>query len=241
VYEVPDDLRRAGSSRVEEHVTFYGLDELFPGSGLGETFNASAAFRTAIRAAMREDMFVPDPSKSDKINTAISSLGCSVMVNWKRSKSGYAALTKVFESNDVRGVTGEAFILALGGLCGTESHGSLIDITGTGRRKERHSWHQDSGLDRRTVMLGFPPSDGFDGVGVFSHAAKLSHPLRRADGDDAEGAVIQWEDFDAGELPVEVIGRPEYRPGHEVMVYCDATHVHSAPDETNRESVWRFM
>ncbi len=241
MYEVPDDLRRAGSSRVEEHVTFYGLDELFPGSGLGETFNASAAFRTAIRAAMREDMFVPDPSKRDKINTAISSLGCSVMVNWKRSKSGYAALTKVFESNGVRGVTGEAFILALGGLCGTESHGSLIDITGTGRRKERHSWHQDSGLDRRTVMLGFPPSDGFDGVGVFSHAAKLSHPLRRADGDDAEGAVIQWEDFDAGELPVEVIGRPEYRPGHEVMVYCDATHVHSAPDETNRESVWRFM
>ena len=105
---------------MEEHVTFYGLDELFPGSGLGETFNTSAAFRTAIRAAMREDMFVPDPSKSDKINTAISSLGCSVMVNWKRSKSGYAALTKVFESNGVRGVTGEALILALGGLCGTE-------------------------------------------------------------------------------------------------------------------------
>ena len=53
--------------------------------------------------------------------------------------------------------------------------------------------------------------------------------------------MIQWEDYEVGELPVSAIGRPEYSPGHEVMVYCDATHLHSAPDETNRESVWRFM
>jgi hypothetical protein len=40
------------------------------------------------------------------------------------------------------------------------------------------------------------------------NSAKLSHPLRRV---GKEGAIIEWEDFNVGdELPVEVIGRPEY-------------------------------
>ena len=153
-------------------------------------------------------------------------------------KDGICRVHWLFEEHGIMNLTGEEFIQTLGSLCGAESHGSLIDITGTGRRKERHSWHQDSGLERFTVMLGFPPESGWEGVGVFSHSCKLSHPLRQ-DGD--EGTIIQWEDFDMGDLPLEVIGRPEYREGHEVMIYCDATHIHSAPDETNRESVWRFM
>ena len=87
-------------------------------------------------------------------------------------------------------------------------------------------------------MLGFPPESKWSGVGVFSHSCKLSHPLRQ---DGEEGTIIQWEDLSTEDLPVQTIGRPEYREGQEVMVYCDATHIHSAPDETNRESVWRFM
>ena len=217
---------------------FYGLEELFPGTSLQRIFNASEEFRTGVRRAMRDDLFVEDPKMSEKANAAIRSLNSSLMVNWKTSRTGYAAFTKLFEEHGIMNLTGEEFIQTLGSLCGAESHGSLIDITGTGRRKERHSWHQDSGLERFTVMLGFPPESGWEGVGVFSHSCKLSHPLRQ-DGD--EGTIIQWEDFDAGDLPLEVIGRPEYREGHEVMVYCDATHIHSAPDETNRESVWRFM
>ena len=187
---------------------------------------------------MRDDLFVEDESVSAKANAAIRSLSSSLMVNWKTSGTGYAAFTALFEQYGVKDLTGETFIHTLGGLCGAESHGSLIDITGTGRRQERHSWHQDSGLERFTVMLGFPPESDWDGVGVFSHTCKLTHPLRQ---DGAEGEIIQWEDFEYGELPVEIIGRPEYCKGHEVMVYCDATHLHSAPDETNRESVWRFM
>jgi hypothetical protein len=31
---VPPELRAAGAAGVGEHVRFYGLDELFPGSGL---------------------------------------------------------------------------------------------------------------------------------------------------------------------------------------------------------------
>ena len=223
---------------VTEHVKFFGLEELFPGTSLQEVFNSSAEFRTGIRKAMRDDLFVEDESVSEKANAAIRSLSSSLMVNWKTSATGYAAFTALFEQYGVKDLTGETFIQTLGGLCGAESHGSLIDITGTGRRQERHSWHQDSGLERFTVMLGFPPESDWEGVGVFSHSCKLSHPLRQ---DGAEGQIIQWEDFEYGELPVGVIGRPEYRKGHEVMVYCDATHIHSAPDETNRESVWRFM
>ena len=44
----------------------YRLDELFPGSGLEETFNANDAFRTDMRRAMRKDLFVADPSMSDR-------------------------------------------------------------------------------------------------------------------------------------------------------------------------------
>lgn len=37
--------------------------------------------------------------------------------------------------------------------------------------------HQDSGLPQRTVMVGFPPEDNYTGIGVFSHAIKLSHRM----------------------------------------------------------------
>ena len=199
---------------VTEHVAFFGLEELFPGTGLEEIFNSDARFRTNIRRAMREDLFVPDDAASEKANAAISSLASSLMVNWKTSPTGYAALSGVFIDHGVENLSGESFIQTLGGLCGEESRGSLIDITGTGRRRERHSWHQDNGLERQfTCMLGFPPESDWEGVGVFSHSAKLSHPLRQ---DGKEGEIIEWEDFKVGdELPVCVIGRPVYSAGHE--------------------------
>ena len=156
VFDVPSDLRRPGAEAVVEHVKFFGLEELFPSTGLQEKFNADAAFRTAIRRAIRDDLFVPDPKASDKVNAAISSLSSSLMVNWKSSRTGYASLTKVFADNAVQNLTGRT-LSRLGKLCGPVSHGSLIDITSTGRKQERHSWHQDSGLDRFTVMVGFPP------------------------------------------------------------------------------------
>ena len=81
---------------VTEHVTFFGLEELFPGTGLQEIFNSNAEFRTGIRRAMREDLFVPDDTMSDKANAAIRSLSSSLMVNWKTSPTDYAALTSLF-------------------------------------------------------------------------------------------------------------------------------------------------
>ena len=106
VFDVPSDLRRPGAEAVVEHVKFFGLEELFPSTGLQEKFNADAAFRTAIRRAIRDDLFVPDPNASDKVNAAISSLSSSLMVNWKSSRTGYASLTKVFADNAVQNLTG---------------------------------------------------------------------------------------------------------------------------------------
>lgn len=56
--------------------------------------------------------------------------------------------------------------------------GSLIDIVNIGRLKVAHSWHQDSGLEAMTVMLGFPKENHYSGTGVFSHGVKLSHRLK---------------------------------------------------------------
>ena len=113
---------------------------------------------------------------SDKANAAIRSLSSSLMVNWKASKTGYAAFTELFEQHGVAGLDGETFIQTLGALCGEEGHGSLIDITGTGRRKERHSWHQDSG-----------PRLNEDG-----QLRKLSFTLQLSNPDDYEGGYFQW-------------------------------------------------
>ena len=109
VFDVPSDLRRPDAEAVAEHVKFYGLEELFPGTGLQEKFNSDAAFRTAIRRAIRNDLFVPDPNASDKVNAAISSLSSSLMVNWKTSRTGYASLSRVFADDGVENLTGEIF------------------------------------------------------------------------------------------------------------------------------------
>ena len=42
------------------------------------------------------------------------------------------------------------------------------------------------------MLLGFPPTDGYVGGGVFSSHVKLSHPLRPTHGDE-HGAVVEFE------------------------------------------------
>ena len=243
VYEVPERLRRPNAERVDAFVRYGSLEDVFPGSGLADAFHSDARFRTEIRRAMRDDLFVPDESLSAERNAAMRSLSSSVHVNWFESRTGYAALSELFARSGVN-LTGERFIKGLGALCGTPCHGTLIDIASIGKQKVRHSWHQDSGYDRYTVMLGFPsstPSEDLpDGVGVFTHAVKLSHPLAQQ---HAEGSVIQWENYVPyeGDFDVKYIARPVFKRGQELMIYRDSSHLHSAPDASHREAVWRFM
>ena len=58
-------------------------------------------------------------------------------------------------------LTGPHFMSTLSSLCGNSPYvfGSWIDIVGVKNKRIHHSWHQDSGLEQRTVMVGFPPSD----------------------------------------------------------------------------------
>jgi hypothetical protein len=126
--------------------------------------------------------------------------------------------------------------------------GSLIDIvTAASRLKPAHSWHQDCNLPQMTVMLGFPKTSGYQGTGVFSHAIKLSHPLK--DQVPGGGQVVQYDEYEGvgkdpklpNNLPESVILRPWYGKGREIMIYDDSWHIHSAPDHIYRTSVWRFM
>ena len=108
-------------------------------------------------------------------------------------------------------------------------------------RRVAHSWHQDSGISSKTVLLGFPPRNGYVGGGVFSSHVKLSHPLKPTEG-EAHGMVVEFERFEPPlEIPEEHVLRPLYSRGREVWVSDDSTHLHSTPDRQCRECLWRFM
>uniref|UniRef100_A0A7S0R1R9 Uncharacterized protein n=1 Tax=Pyramimonas obovata TaxID=1411642 RepID=A0A7S0R1R9_9CHLO len=242
VFEVPEPLRAPESNRVADYVKFYSLEQLFPGSGLADKFDTDAQFRESLHQATRDALFVPSPKFSKEVNDRVKSAGSTLCVAWTRAETiACDEITKVFAANGVN-LDGSAFVMKLGLLIrtGTVTTGSLTDIVGIGRNRVNHSWHQDSGLDQVTLMMGFPAEDGFDGPGVFSHVVKLSHPLLQI---GEEGSVIQWDCYDPvpAPIPEECIMRPVYRKGKEVMVYRDCDHLHSAPDEANRKAVWRFM
>ena len=44
---------------------------------------------------MRDDLFVPDPTRSAKVNAFLKDLGSSLHVSWERSATNYGNLTQV--------------------------------------------------------------------------------------------------------------------------------------------------
>jgi hypothetical protein len=50
-----------------DHIRFYGFDTLFPASNLGELFDQSSVFRTALRMAARDDYYVQDATLTEKV------------------------------------------------------------------------------------------------------------------------------------------------------------------------------
>lgn len=50
--------------------------------------------RHAIRVAMRDDLFVPDPTRSEKVNHFLKDLGSSLHVSWEKSPTQYANLSR---------------------------------------------------------------------------------------------------------------------------------------------------
>ena len=269
VFEVPPERRRPGAGRITRpHIQYHSLEDLFPGTGLAEAWDAGPDLGTAVRQAMRDDLYVPNPAHSEKAARALRSLGCTLVVGWRAARDPtMPALTRAFAEHGVQ-LTGAHFFATLTALTGplvpgddvhavdwvseagaaadvggTQAAGSLTDIAPLpGRRAVNHSWHCDSGNRMRTVLLGFPAEAAFDGEGVFSHVVRLSHPLAHG---ERPGAVIEWEQPDGKLAPVDEFAaycvRPVYRRGQEIVSYLDSDVIHSAPDVQHRAALWRLM
>lgn len=135
--------------------------------------------------------------------------------------------------------TGDEFMDTIGSLCGNKPSTHWIDIVGVLTRRVPHSWHQDTGNspdDSKTVLLGFPPSDNYEGVGVFSHVVKLKKEQWASEEHSPMEPVLYRQ-----EIGDEYIVRPRYAKGRELIVYRDVDVLHSSPDVAHRASVMRFM
>jgi len=137
--------------------------------------------------------------------------------------------------------TGDEFMEKIGSLCGSKPSTHWIDIVGIVDRKIPHSWHQDTGRspngDTRTVLLGFPKDDNYDGCGVFSHAIKLKYE-RLAKEDHPPQEPVVYPKLAVGN---EFIVRPRFAKGCEIIIFRDIDVLHSSPDIAYRSSVMRFM
>jgi hypothetical protein len=125
VWQVPPSIRReaqgSSSPPPTKRIEFLSLESLFPGPDgrrLAEAFDGDARFRRAIRVAMRDDLFIPDPTRSEKVNHFLKDLGSSLHVSWERSPTGFGNLTQVFRGHGMEEIDGRAFIKTLGGLAG---------------------------------------------------------------------------------------------------------------------------
>ena len=269
-FPVPESHREHNAVAITHpHIRFYSFDELFPESNLAEVFDTHGDFRHALRVAAREDFFMPDDRLPENANAAIKDPRSTLMSSW-RTANEYLHLSAVFEQYRITcqgsHLRGPVFVATLVALCGPSPHvfGSWMDILGVKGRRVNHSWHQDSGLEQCTVMVGFPPTDRYTGLGVFSHAVKLSHRLptpvhpnqprlwteafmtvptdkMSSTGDGVCSSDNNHESAQTVPIDSQYIVRPEYRRGREVMVYDDRDVFHSAPDCTHREAMWRLM
>lgn len=241
-YVVPHDQRAAGVGEevLQSPVQFVGFDDILPGLGFSRLFNSNAGFRRELRAAARTDFGTTAATPRALLHDPRSSLSG----RWLGTSCDYESLSGVLQRYlpPEKQLSGPAFIAALTGLCPDSPHrfGSWMDIVGVQGRPVPHSFHQDSGLAQTTVMVGFPPCDDYEGLGVFSHAVKLSHRLPPPTPEE-RGRPRLWDAARQGEVPAECVVRPMYREGREIMIYDDRDVFHSAPDFCSRESVWRIM
>ena len=137
--------------------------------------------------------------------------------------------------------SGDEFMETVGALCGSKPSTHWIDIVGVLDRKIPHSWHQDTGRspngDTKTVLLGFPKEDNYDGAGVFSHAVKLKYEREAPEEHPTNEPVV----YPKLEVDDAYVVKPRFAEGSEIVVFRDVDLLHSAPDVAYRSSVMRFM
>ena len=254
-----------------DHIQRTSLDELFPGLGFSDIFASSNEFRTALRAAMREDIFDTTQAyfkMSEKARKMLLLPDSSLQGSWKcqggrwerkgptdanngANNEGDAdagtpqrmkKLTQVLSKYlGERAPTGDEMMDTIGKLCGSSPSTHWIDIVGVQDRRIPHSWHQDTGRSPNgttmTVLLGFPPEDDHDCVGVFSHCVKLERERFAAE-EHPNNEPVVYPHLDVEE---KYIVRPKFSKGNEIILYRDVDVLHSSPDVAWRTSVMRFM
>jgi hypothetical protein len=235
------------------HLTSTGLDDLFPGLDFSDRFCSDGAFRNALRGSIREDVFDSSPAYagiSEKARRMLLLPDSSLQGSWRRPSprtgpdddARMRRLTRVLRRylGDAA-PTGDEFMEGIGGLCGSGSTGHWIDIVGIVGRRISHSWHQDTGRcpggDTRTVLLGFPREDDYDGVGVFSHAVKLERERHAPEGHPPSEPIV----YTMLTVDDKFVVRPRFGKGLEILSFRDVDIFHSAPDVAYRTSVMRFM
>jgi len=254
VYEIDEASRRTPevSSWDDHGVRYYSLEKMFPEApGIADAFDEDAEFRYKLRWATREDLYDPSSRFSKEVNDRIKGMDGTLLCALRHPQHieeprPCKEITKVLHDWGFTNLSGSTFMERLFSLCGEVSYkvqdrekasGSFSDIVTRGGGE--HRWHQDSGWDKSTVLMGFPPEDRWEGVGVFSHIALLSHPLPVP---DRPIPVVFSEMVCLGQrIPEEYVLRPYYKKGAEIVTYNDARTMHSAPDRIDRESLWRLQ
>jgi hypothetical protein len=256
VYELSNSTT-AGDIITQNHIETFSLNDLFPNLDFSHKFATSTAFREDLRNSIRQDIFDTTPTyhgMSEKAKAILLLPDSSLQGSWKCQNGGWSRannddnlkrsrmnrLTAVLQQHLGDGApTGDAFMDTIGKLCGRKPSTHLIDIVGVLTRRIPHSWHQDTGNspeNSKTVLLGFPPTDNYNGVGVFSHVVKLKREQFAQDGHSPMEPVLYKQDIDD-----EYIVRPKFAEGQEIIAYRDVHVLHSSPDVAYRTSVMRFM
>jgi len=262
-YQLPDST---GEIITHQHISTYSLDDLFPGLEFSRKFSSLQEFRKDLRNSMREDIFDTTPTyhgMNEKARKVLLLPDSSLQGSWRCENGGWSraanadnghgeqqqrdktlprmqrltAVLQEYLGDDAP--TGDEFMDTIGGLCGSKPSTHWIDIVGVLTRRIPHSWHQDTGNspeNSKTVLLGFPPKDNYDGVGVFSHVVKLEKEQWAPEDHSPVEPVLYRQEIDD-----EYIVRPRFAEGREIIAYRDVDVLHSSPDVAYRTSVMRFM
>jgi hypothetical protein len=243
---IPGDLQFQNEIQEQPPFGFCSLDDLFGADlGFSKKFNSDSEFRQELRMAIRQDIFDTTPyyaNLSEKAKSVLLLPDSSLEGSWRipATMDRMPKTTLVLQTAlGDQSPTGDEFFQAIGNLCGSKPSTHWIDIFGVQDRKINHSWHLDAGQspeNSRTVLLGFPPKDNYVGCGVFSHLV----PLQRECLAPEDHPRLQPVLF-AGTVNDDIIVRPRYEPGRELIFYRDIDVLHSAPDVTYRTSIMRFM
>jgi hypothetical protein len=232
--------------------SYRSLADVFPQApGLATAFGTDAAFRIALREAIRQDIFHATPSYANlsaKAQAVLLEPASSLQGSWRRPDDDdmaktTAVLREGLGSASTTTLTGATLLQTIGALCGPDANTHWMDIVGVLDRPVSHSWHQDTGrlADATTVLWGFPPVDDYTGTGVFSHIVPLARSCRRDRKSQHYEARAAEPILFAGAVDEEHVVRPEWNVGQELLVYRDRDVLHSSPDVAYRTNLMRFM